>query len=65
MMKVNFNGKYSYFLTQFTHYVVFDFILKILEIIILGKTKESLSDAIILCLICIYIAWILGKEVEE
>lgn len=64
-MKVSFNGKYSYFLTQFTHYVVFDFIWKILEIIILGEVKESLSDGIILSVICIYITWILGKEVEK
>lgn len=64
-MRVNFDGKYSYLLTYFTHYVVFDFIWKILEIIILGKIKESLSDGIILSLICIYIAWILGKKVEE
>lgn len=64
-MKVSFNGKYSYFLTQFTHYVMFDIIWKIIEIIISGKAKESLSDAITLSVICIYITWILGKEVTK
>ena len=61
-MKVKFNGKYSFFLTQFVHFIVLDCLLKILEIIILGGVRGSLADSIMLALICVYIAWILDKE---
>nr|DAM67672.1 MAG TPA: hypothetical protein [Caudoviricetes sp.]DAN18822.1 MAG TPA: hypothetical protein [Caudoviricetes sp.] len=61
-MKVKFNGKYSFFLTCFSHFIVLDLIWKILEIIILGEVRESLLDSIMLILICNYIAWILGEE---
>ena len=61
-MKFKFNGKYNFFLTQFVHFIVLDYLLKILEIIILGEVRGSLADSIILALICVYIAWILDKE---
>lgn len=61
-MKVRFNGKYNFFLTYFAHFIVLDFLWKVLEIIILGGVRGSLVDSIILALICNYIAWILDKE---
>lgn len=61
-MKVKFNGKYNFFLTQFVHFIVLDCLWKILEIIILGELRGSLADSIMLALICVYIAWILDKE---
>ncbi len=61
-MKVRFNGKYNFFLTQFVHFIVLDYLWKILEIIILGRVRGNFPDSIILALICIYIAWILDKE---
>ena len=61
-MKVKFNGKYNFFLTQFVHFIVLDYLWKILEIIILGEVRGSLADSIIRALICVYIAWILDKE---
>ena len=61
-MKVRINGKYNFFLTQFVHFIVLDYLWKILEIIILGEVRGSLADSIMLALICIYIAWILDEE---
>lgn len=61
-MKIQFNGKYNFFLTQFVHFIVLNYLWKILEIIILGEVKGNLPDSIILALICVYIAWILDKE---
>ena len=61
-MKVRFNGKYNFFLTQFIHFIVLDYLWKILEIIILGGVRGNLADSIMLFLICVYIAWILDKE---
>lgn len=61
-MKVKFNGKYNFFLTQFVHFIVLDYLWKVLEIILLGEVRRSLPDSIILSFICIYIAWILDKE---
>ncbi len=61
-MKVRFNGKYNFFLTKFVHFIVLDYLWKILEIILLGEVRRSLPDSIILSFICIYIAWILDKE---
>ena len=64
-MKVNLNGKYNFLLTQFLHFIIFDFIWKIFEIIILGRVRGNLPNSIILALICTYIAYVLGKEVGE
>lgn len=64
-MKARFNGRYSYSLTYLIHYVVFDFIWKILETIALVEVKDSLSKYIILSVICLYITWILDDEVKE
>lgn len=61
-MKVKFNGKYNFFLTQFVHFIVLNYLWKVLEIILLGEVRRSLPDSIILSFICIYIAWILDKE---
>jgi len=61
-LKVRINGKYNFFLTQFVHFIVLDYLWKILEIIILGEVRGSLADSIMLALICIYIAWILDEE---
>lgn len=61
-MKVLFNGKYNFFLTQFVHFIVLDYLWKVLEIIILGGVRGNLADSIMLALICVYIAWILDKE---
>ena len=61
-MKVKFNGKYNFFLTYFSHFIVLDFLWKVLEIIILGGVRGSFADSIMLALICVYIAWILDKE---
>lgn len=61
-MKFRFNGKYNFFLTQFVHFIVLDYLWRILEIIILGEMRRDLPDSIILALICVYIAWILDKE---
>jgi len=61
-LKVKFNGKYNFFLTQFVHFIVLNYLWKVLEIILLGEVRRSLPDSIILSFICIYIAWILDKE---
>ena len=61
-MKVKFSGKYNFFLTCFSHFIVLNYFWKILEIVILGEVRESLLDSIMLILICNYIAWILGEE---
>ena len=53
-MKVRFNGKYNFFLTQFVHFVVLDYLWKILEIIILGGVRGNLTDSIMLALISLY-----------
>ena len=61
-MKVRFNGKYNFFLTQIIHFIVLDYIWKILEIIILGGVRGNWADSIMLALICAYITWILDEE---
>lgn len=61
-MKVRFNGKYNFFLTQIIHFIVFDYIWKILEIIILGEMRGDWANSIMLALICAYITWILDEE---
>ncbi len=61
-MKFRFNGKYNFFLTQIVHFILLDYLWKILEIIILGEVREDLPGPITLALICVYIAWILDKE---
>lgn len=61
-MKVKFNGKYNFFLTYFTHFIILDLLWNILEIVILGGMRGNLADSIILALICNYIAWILDEE---
>lgn len=61
-MKFRFNGKYNLFLTQIVHFILLDYLWKILEIIILGGVRGNLADSIMLALICVYIAWILDKE---
>lgn len=61
-MKVRINGKYNFFLTQFVHFIVLDYLWKVLEIVILGEVRGNLANSIILALICVYIAWILDEE---
>lgn len=59
---VGFDVDENKFLTQFVHFIVLDYLWKILEIIILGGVRGNLADSIMLALICVYIAWILDKE---
>ena len=61
-MKFRFNGKYNFFLTQLVHFIILDYLWKILEIIILGGVRGNLADSIMLALICVYIALILDKD---
>lgn len=61
-MKFRFNGKYHLFLTQIVHFILLDYLWKILEIMILGEVRRDLPNSIMLALICAYIAWILDEE---
>ncbi|KAA9317824.1 hypothetical protein F6H96_02015 [Streptococcus anginosus] len=61
-MRILVNGVFQLLLTFLFHFVVIDWIWKLLEINILGKEKGNLPDSILLVLLCLYITWILKPE---
>lgn len=58
-MRITIDGEFQAFLTFMLHFIIIEWIWKMLEINIDGKENGNIPDSILLVLLCLYITWIL------